>query len=63
MYALCMNVTVTGTVAARPDTFSAAAMENVYYISHNVADFLTYRGFKWVGGKKGKGRGGKKKKK
>ncbi|XP_036373393.1 small lysine-rich protein 1 [Megalops cyprinoides] len=43
------------------DIFSPAAMENVYYISHNAVDCLEFRGFAWPESKK-KGKKGKKKK-
>ncbi|XP_037090485.1 uncharacterized protein LOC119110688 [Pollicipes pollicipes] len=46
---------------AKPDVFSAVAMENAYYISHNAGDFLSFRGFKWTGGKKKRGKSKKKK--
>ncbi|XP_032445035.1 small lysine-rich protein 1 [Xiphophorus hellerii] len=29
------------------DILSSAAMENLYYISHNAPDCLEYRGFGW----------------
>nr|XP_021496991.1 small lysine-rich protein 1 [Meriones unguiculatus] len=41
------------------DILSPAAMLNLYYIAHNVADCLYFRGFNWPGapkGKKGKGK-------
>lgn len=49
-----------------PDLLSPDAMVNGYYISHNVTQFLEYRGFGWANegaGKKKKGKGKKKKKK
>ncbi|XP_060051710.1 small lysine-rich protein 1 isoform X2 [Erinaceus europaeus] len=36
------------------DIFSPAAMLNLYYIAHNVADCLHLRGFRWPGASKGK---------
>ncbi|ELW48034.1 hypothetical protein TREES_T100001062 [Tupaia chinensis] len=36
------------------DILSPAAMLNLYYISHNVADCLHLRGFRWPGAPKGK---------
>ncbi|KAG8228171.1 hypothetical protein J437_LFUL014406 [Ladona fulva] len=41
------------------DIFSEAAVENAYYICHNVQDALMYRGFQWpsVQKKKKKGKG------
>ena len=43
--------------AVKADAYSAVAMENAYYICHNVSDFLQCRGFKWAGaGKKKKGK-------
>lgn len=36
------------------DILSPAAMENVYYISHNAVDCLQYRGFGWPQKKKKK---------
>ncbi|XP_029486010.1 small lysine-rich protein 1 isoform X2 [Oncorhynchus nerka] len=43
------------------DILSPAAMQNVYYISHNAVDCLAFRGFGWpkstkkkTGGMKGK---------
>ncbi|XP_069556337.1 small lysine-rich protein 1 [Brachyistius frenatus] len=41
------------------DILSPAAMENLYYISHNAAHCLEFRGFGWPNSKKKK----KKKKK
>ncbi|XP_038667696.1 small lysine-rich protein 1 [Scyliorhinus canicula] len=38
------------------DIMSPAAMFNLYYISHNVADSLAFRGFHWPGAPKKKGR-------
>ncbi|XP_047404377.1 small lysine-rich protein 1-like [Sciurus carolinensis] len=38
----------------RGDIFSPAAMLNLYYIAHNVADCLQLRGFRWPGAPKGK---------
>ncbi|XP_069085446.1 small lysine-rich protein 1 isoform X2 [Pleurodeles waltl] len=53
----------TKAPAAEVDILSPAAMLNAYYISHNAADCLTFRGFGWAGApkKKGKGKKGKKK--
>ncbi|XP_030072747.1 small lysine-rich protein 1 [Microcaecilia unicolor] len=40
-----------------PDILSPAAMLNVYYIAHNAADCLVFRGYPWPGAiKKGKKR-------
>ncbi|XP_048193905.1 small lysine-rich protein 1 isoform X2 [Perognathus longimembris pacificus] len=36
------------------DILSPAAMLNLYYIAHNVADCLYLRGFPWPGAVKGK---------
>nr|XP_046235452.1 small lysine-rich protein 1 [Scatophagus argus] len=36
------------------DILSPAAMENVYYISHNAVDCLEFRGFGWPHSKKKK---------
>ncbi|EDL13761.1 mCG142540, isoform CRA_b, partial [Mus musculus] len=36
------------------DIMSPAAMLNLYYIAHNVADCLYLRGFPWPGAPKGK---------
>ncbi|XP_068443117.1 small lysine-rich protein 1 [Clinocottus analis] len=45
------------------DLLSPAAMENLYYISHNAADCLKFRGFGWSNSnKKKKGKKQKKKK-
>ncbi|GCC30098.1 small lysine-rich protein 1 [Chiloscyllium punctatum] len=38
------------------DIMSPAAMYNLYYISHNAADSLIFRGFPWSGGQRKKGR-------
>ncbi|XP_029472816.1 small lysine-rich protein 1 isoform X2 [Rhinatrema bivittatum] len=39
------------------DILSPAAMLNAYYISHNAADCLVFRGYPWPGStKKGKGK-------
>lgn len=47
------------------DLLSPDAMSNGYYISHNVPQFLEFRGFGWDSGAKGKkkkkGKGKKKK--
>ncbi|KAL7370429.1 hypothetical protein ABVT39_000442 [Epinephelus coioides] len=46
------------------DILSPAAMENVYYISHNAVDCLEFRGFGWPhSNKKKKKKGTKRKKK
>lgn len=37
------------------DILSPAAMENIYYIAHNAADCLEFRGFGWPNSKKKKG--------
>ncbi|KAG8440095.1 hypothetical protein GDO86_006039, partial [Hymenochirus boettgeri] len=52
----------TKAAKAEVDILSPAAMLNAYYISHNVADCLEFRGFSWSGApkKKGKRRGKKK---
>lgn len=42
------------------DILSPAAMENVYYISHNAVDCLEFRGFGWPGATKKKGKKSKK---
>ncbi|XP_069483863.1 small lysine-rich protein 1 [Ambystoma mexicanum] len=44
----------------KEDILSPAAMLNAYYISHNAADCLTFRGFGWAGAPKKKGKGKKK---
>nr|XP_025866660.1 small lysine-rich protein 1 [Vulpes vulpes] len=36
------------------DILSPAAMLNLYYIAHNVADCLHLRGFRWPGAPKSK---------
>uniref|UniRef100_A0A3P8VTM1 Small lysine rich protein 1 n=2 Tax=Cynoglossus semilaevis TaxID=244447 RepID=A0A3P8VTM1_CYNSE len=43
------------------DLLSTAALENVYYIAHNAADCLKFRGFGWpkASKKKKKKKGGK----
>ncbi|XP_062348390.1 small lysine-rich protein 1 [Cinclus cinclus] len=38
------------------DLFSPAAMLNAYYISHNAAAFLEFRGHPWPGSLKKKGK-------
>ncbi|XP_025785109.1 small lysine-rich protein 1 isoform X2 [Herpailurus yagouaroundi] len=38
------------------DILSPAAMLNLYYIAHNVADCLHLRGFRWPGAPKSKGK-------
>ncbi|XP_064417270.1 small lysine-rich protein 1 [Latimeria chalumnae] len=57
----------TKSVNAKPatdeiDILGPVAMENVYYIAHNVADCLVFRGFQWPDAPKKKGKRGKKKK-
>lgn len=42
------------STATELDILSAAAMENLYYISHNAMDCLTFRGFGWQHSKKTK---------
>ncbi|XP_029902299.1 small lysine-rich protein 1 [Myripristis murdjan] len=51
------------STSADVDILSPAAMENVYYISHNVVDCLEFRGFGWPNSKKKKKKGMKRKKK
>ncbi|XP_075907711.1 small lysine-rich protein 1 [Nelusetta ayraudi] len=52
------------STGAELDILSAAAMENLYYISHNAMDCLTFRGFGWQHSQKTKKkRKGRKKKK
>ncbi|XP_067391003.1 small lysine-rich protein 1 isoform X2 [Emydura macquarii macquarii] len=41
------------------DILSPAAMLNAYYISHNAAACLEFRGFSWPGSPKKKGKKGK----
>ncbi|KAL6069247.1 hypothetical protein STEG23_019706, partial [Scotinomys teguina] len=36
-----------------PDILSPAAMMNLYYIAHNAADCLYFRGYPWPGATKG----------
>ncbi|KAM4615630.1 small lysine-rich protein 1 [Polymixia lowei] len=51
------------TTKTEVDILSPAAMENVYYISHNAVDCLEFRGFGWPKSKKKKkGKKGKKQK-
>ncbi|XP_071408993.1 small lysine-rich protein 1 [Pithys albifrons albifrons] len=38
------------------DVFSPPAMLNAYYISHNAAAFLEFRGYPWPGSPKKKGK-------
>ncbi|XP_029317623.1 small lysine-rich protein 1 [Cottoperca gobio] len=45
------------------DILSPAAMENIYYISHNAVDCLEFRGFGWPNSKKKKKKKGTKPKK
>ncbi|KAK6488209.1 small lysine-rich protein 1, partial [Huso huso] len=40
------------------DILGPVAMENLYYISHNAADCLAFRGFGWSGSPKKKGKKG-----
>ncbi|KAM9836049.1 small lysine-rich protein 1 [Aulostomus maculatus] len=44
------------------DLLSPAAMENLYYISHNAGDCLAFRGFGWPRKKSKKRKKGKKQK-
>lgn len=46
---------------AEVDILSPAAMLNVYYIAHNAAACLEFRGFPWSGSPKKKGKGAKRK--
>ncbi|KAL7729961.1 hypothetical protein ACLKA6_009263 [Drosophila palustris] len=39
------------------DIFNDAAMENAYYVCHNVQDVLKSRGFPWPDGQKKKKKG------
>ncbi|TDG48376.1 hypothetical protein AWZ03_005121 [Drosophila navojoa] len=39
------------------DIFNDAAMENAYYVCHNVQDVLKTRGFPWPDGQKKKKKG------
>ncbi|XP_055523522.1 small lysine-rich protein 1 [Wyeomyia smithii] len=41
------------------DLFSEAAMENAYYVCHNIQDVLKSRGFAWPDGQKKKKKGKK----
>ncbi|XP_072774339.1 small lysine-rich protein 1 [Taeniopygia guttata] len=43
-------------VVKQVDLFSPAAMLNAYYISHNAAAFLEFRGHPWPGSLKKKGK-------
>ena len=43
------------------DLLGEAAMTNAYNISHNVQDFLFFRGYKWTGMQKSKKKKKKKK--
>ncbi|XP_060101964.1 small lysine-rich protein 1, partial [Heteronotia binoei] len=43
------------------DILSPAAMLNAYYIAHNAAACLEFRGFPWSGSLKKKGKGKKRK--
>uniref|UniRef100_A0A7N8XFS4 Small lysine rich protein 1 n=1 Tax=Mastacembelus armatus TaxID=205130 RepID=A0A7N8XFS4_9TELE len=45
------------------DILSPAAMENVYYISHNAVDCLEFRGFGWPNSTKKKKKKGTKRNK
>ncbi|XP_077196522.1 small lysine-rich protein 1 [Paroedura picta] len=47
--------------AAEVDILSPAAMLNAYYIAHNAAACLEFRGFPWSGSLKKKGKAGKRK--
>lgn len=51
------------SVPTAADTFSPAATENLYYISHHAVDCLTFRGFGWSKGKNKKKKKGTKRKK
>ena len=51
------------TPQAEVDILSPAAMENLYYISHNAVDCLEFRGFGWQNSKKKKKKKGKGRKK
>lgn len=58
----------TRSTSAKPpktevDLLSAAAMENLFYISHNAADCLEFRGFGWPKKPKKKAKGKKRKNK
>lgn len=48
------NISSNAKSTTELDIFSAAAMENLYYISHNAMDCLTFRGFGWQHSKKTK---------
>lgn len=50
------------TAKKHVDILSPAAMENIYYISHNAVDCLEFRGFGWPGTSKKKSKKGKKQK-
>ncbi|XP_074831988.1 small lysine-rich protein 1 [Carettochelys insculpta] len=45
--------------ASEVDILSPAAMLNAYYIAHNAAACLEFRGFMWPGSLKKKGKKGK----
>ncbi|XP_039918934.1 small lysine-rich protein 1 [Hirundo rustica] len=45
-----------GTIKKEVNLFSPAAMLNAYYISHNAAAFLEFRGYPWPGSLKKKGK-------
>ncbi|KAJ8006773.1 hypothetical protein DPEC_G00110700 [Dallia pectoralis] len=47
---------------SKVDILSPAAMENVYYISHNAVDCLKFRGFVWPESTKKRRKKGKKQK-
>ncbi|XP_059895022.1 small lysine-rich protein 1 [Gadus macrocephalus] len=51
------------TFQAEVDILSPAAMENLYYIAHNAADCLEFRGFGLQNSKKKKKKKGKGRKK
>ncbi|XP_027489122.1 small lysine-rich protein 1 [Corapipo altera] len=43
-------------VVKEVDVLGPAAMLNAYYISHNAAAFLEFRGYPWPGSPKKKGK-------
>ncbi|KAK2858883.1 hypothetical protein Q5P01_003503 [Channa striata] len=53
----------SGSAKTEVDLLSPAAMENVYYISHNAVDCLQFRGFGWPNSTKKKKKKGTKRKK
>ncbi|XP_065083896.1 small lysine-rich protein 1-like [Ochlerotatus camptorhynchus] len=48
-----------GSSKFQGDLFSEAAMENAYYVCHNIQDVLKSRGFAWPEGQKKKKKGKK----